>query len=198
MRLISFLLNNTACYGAVHGNKVLNLTPILGAQAPDLKTLIAKKMLAQAADALSKNTPDLIFEDLSLLPVIPNPEKIMCVGLNYHDHVKETGRELTEKPAIFSRVNASQVGMAKTSCVHLSRIALTTKVKLPSSLVKVVAVFRKLMLGSTLPATLATTMARCAIGKTSPPSGRLVKISGARVALALGWSLPMKLNRVKL
>ena len=110
MRLISFLLNNTACYGAVHGNRVLNLTPIFGAEAPDLKTLIAKKMLAQAAEALSKHTPDLIFEDLSLLPVIPNPEKIMCVGLNYHDHVKETGRDLTEKPAIFSRVNSSQVG----------------------------------------------------------------------------------------
>lgn len=43
MRLISFLLNNTACYGAVHGDKVLNLTPLLGAEAPDLKTLIAKK-----------------------------------------------------------------------------------------------------------------------------------------------------------
>jgi hypothetical protein len=43
MRLISFSLNHTACYGAVHGNKVLNLTPILGAEAPDLKTLIAKK-----------------------------------------------------------------------------------------------------------------------------------------------------------
>ena len=107
MRLISFLLNNTACYGAVHGNKVLNLTPIFGAEAPDLKTLIAKKMLAHAAEALSKHTPDLIFDDLSLLPVIPNPEKIMCVGLNYHDHVKETGRDLTEKPAIFSRVSAS-------------------------------------------------------------------------------------------
>jgi hypothetical protein len=50
MRLISFLLNNTACYGAVHGNRVLNLSPIFGAEAPDLKTLIAKKMLAQAAD----------------------------------------------------------------------------------------------------------------------------------------------------
>ncbi|NDD24964.1 MAG: 5-carboxymethyl-2-hydroxymuconate isomerase, partial [Betaproteobacteria bacterium] len=110
MRLISFLLNNTACYGAVHGNKVLNLTPLLGAEAPDLKTLIAKKMFAQAAAALSSHAPDLIFEDLQLLPVIPNPEKIMCVGLNYHDHVKETGRDLTEKPAIFSRVNSSQVG----------------------------------------------------------------------------------------
>jgi len=44
-----------------------------------------------------------------LLPVIPNPDKIVCVGLNYHDHVKETGRDLTEKPAIFLRLNDSQV-----------------------------------------------------------------------------------------
>jgi 2-keto-4-pentenoate hydratase/2-oxohepta-3-ene-1,7-dioic acid hydratase in catechol pathway len=110
MRLISFMHKNTACYGAVQGDKVLNLTPILGDQAPDLKTLIGKKMLAQAAEALRHHAPDLLFEDLQLLPVIPNPEKIMCVGLNYHDHVKETGRDLTEKPAIFSRVNASQVG----------------------------------------------------------------------------------------
>ena len=110
MRLISFMHNNTACYGAVHGNRVLNLSPILGAEAPDLKTLIAKKMLAQAAEALNHHAPDLVFEELHLLPVIPNPEKILCVGLNYHDHVKETGRDLTEKPAIFSRVSASQVG----------------------------------------------------------------------------------------
>jgi len=58
-------------------------------------------MYAQAEAALAKHAPDLVFEDLQLLPVIPNPEKIMCVGLNYHDHVKETGRDLTEKPAIF-------------------------------------------------------------------------------------------------
>ena len=82
MRLISFTLNNAACYGAVHGNKVLNLTPLLGAEAPDLKTLIAKKMFVHAAAALRSHAPDLVFEDLQLLPVIHNPEKIMCVGLN--------------------------------------------------------------------------------------------------------------------
>ena len=109
MKLISFMLNQTACYGAVQGDKVLNLSPLLGQQAPDLKTLIAKKMVNQAAQALASHAPDLVFDQLELLPVIPNPEKIMCVGLNYHDHVKETGRDLTEKPAIFSRVNASQV-----------------------------------------------------------------------------------------
>lgn len=41
--------------------------------------------------------------DVALLPVIPNPEKILCVGLNYATHVAETGREQKEHPAIFTR-----------------------------------------------------------------------------------------------
>ncbi len=41
--------------------------------------------------------------------MIPNPGKIICVGLNYHDHVKETGRALTESPALFVRFAESQV-----------------------------------------------------------------------------------------
>ena len=49
------------------------------------------------------------FADLTLLPVIPNPNKIVCVGLNYGEHVRETGREITEKPALFLRLSESQV-----------------------------------------------------------------------------------------
>jgi 2-keto-4-pentenoate hydratase/2-oxohepta-3-ene-1,7-dioic acid hydratase in catechol pathway len=110
VKLISFLLHNTAQYGIVQGEKVLNLSPILGAQAPDLKTLIAKKMQADAAKALQQHQPDLNYADLHLLPVIPNPNKIICVGLNYGEHVRETGRELTENPALFVRMPDSQVG----------------------------------------------------------------------------------------
>ncbi len=110
MKLISFLLHNTPSYGIVQGDDVLNLTPILGAQAPDLKSLIANNMLDQAAKALTSHKPDLKFADLHLLPVITNPNKIVCVGLNYADHVRETGRELTESPALFLRVSESQVG----------------------------------------------------------------------------------------
>lgn len=110
MKLISFLLHNTPSYGIVQGDDVLNLTPILGAQAPDLKSLIANNMLDQAAKALASHKPDLKFADLHLLPVITNPNKIVCVGLNYADHVRETGRELTESPALFLRVSESQVG----------------------------------------------------------------------------------------
>jgi 2-keto-4-pentenoate hydratase/2-oxohepta-3-ene-1,7-dioic acid hydratase in catechol pathway len=110
VKLISFLLHNTAQYGIVQGDKVLNLFPILRAQAPDLKTLIAKKMQADAAKALQQHQPDLNYADLHLLPVIPNPNKIICVGLNYGEHVRETGRELTENPALFVRMPDSQVG----------------------------------------------------------------------------------------
>ncbi len=109
MKLISFTLNNTACYGAVIGAEVLNLTPILGGRAADLKALIANNLLAEAAQAVMAHKPDLKYADLQLLPVIPNPNKIICVGLNYAEHVRETGREVTESPALFVRLSDSQV-----------------------------------------------------------------------------------------
>ena len=109
MKLISFLHHSKPSYGVVLGDDVLDLTPILGAQAPDLKAFIAGNLLGAAAQAVKANKPSLKLADLRLLPVIPNPGKIFCVGLNYTEHVKETGRDLTEMPAIFSRYAASQV-----------------------------------------------------------------------------------------
>ncbi len=47
---------------------------------------------------------------VTLLPPIPNPEKILCVGLNYMTHIAEGGREPPEKPIIFVRFPNSQVG----------------------------------------------------------------------------------------
>ena len=55
-------------------------------------------------------TPDYKTSDITWLPVIPNPDKIVCVGLNYQEHVVETGRDNTEQPAIFLRLPESQVG----------------------------------------------------------------------------------------
>jgi 2-keto-4-pentenoate hydratase/2-oxohepta-3-ene-1,7-dioic acid hydratase in catechol pathway len=110
MKLISFLHQNTASYGVAQGDSVLDLAPILGAQAPDLKSLITLNLVGAAATAAKSHPFTLKLSELSLLPVIPNPGKIFCVGLNYADHVRETGRDLTEKPAIFTRFADSQVG----------------------------------------------------------------------------------------
>ena len=113
MKLISFNHNHTASYGVVVGQEVLDLTPIMGAKAPDLKTLIAKGLFAEVAETLKTHKPTLKFSDLDLLPVIPNPGKIICVGLNYGEHVRETGREPTESPALFVRLASSQVAHGK-------------------------------------------------------------------------------------
>lgn len=109
MKLISFLNQGVPSYGIVDGDEVLDLTPILGTQAPDLKTLIAKDLLGAAAEAAKTHAPTLKFSQLELLPVIPNPGQIFCIGLNYGEHVQETGHKVTEAPAIFLRLPESQV-----------------------------------------------------------------------------------------
>lgn len=109
MKLISFLNQGISSYGVVIGDEVLDLKPILGSQAVDLKTLISNNLFEAAATAVKTHQPTLKFSELTLLPVIPNPNKIVCIGLNYGEHVRETGREITESPALFLRMNESQV-----------------------------------------------------------------------------------------
>jgi len=77
--------------------------------ARDLRTLIAKDGLAKAA-ALTGEAVDYPLDAVTLLPVIPSPERILCVGLNYATHVSETGRPDSDKPTIFIRLPSSQVG----------------------------------------------------------------------------------------
>ena len=109
MKLISFEHQDRATYGAVVGNDVWDLGQALGAQAPDLKSLIANNLQAAAAQVVASQPSTLKFDQLTLLPVVPNPGKILCIGLNYGEHVRETGKTITESPVIFMRLNESQV-----------------------------------------------------------------------------------------
>ncbi|MDM0107572.1 fumarylacetoacetate hydrolase family protein [Variovorax sp. J22R24] len=109
MKLISYQYNGQDGYGAVQGDRVVELHSVFGARAPDLKALIAAGLLAEAASAAQAAKATVPLSEVRLLPVIPNPGKIVCVGLNYGEHVRETGREITEKPTLFLRVAESQV-----------------------------------------------------------------------------------------
>ncbi len=109
MRLATFRTAQGASYGAVTARGIVDLRRYLGNQYPDLKALIADGALSKVQPHLSA-APDYQASDVTWLAVIPNPDKIVCVGLNYQDHVVETGRDNTEQPAIFLRVADSQVG----------------------------------------------------------------------------------------
>lgn len=76
---------------------------------PSLRGFLAQGDMAPAA-ALAAEKPDHAFDAVTHAPVIPDPDKIICVGLNYHDHIKETGREETPNPVLFARYAGSQIG----------------------------------------------------------------------------------------
>jgi 2-keto-4-pentenoate hydratase/2-oxohepta-3-ene-1,7-dioic acid hydratase in catechol pathway len=109
MKLATFKTAQGTSYGIVAAKGIVDLKVLVGNRFPDLKSLIAGNGFAEAAKHLNA-TPDYQQSDVTWLPVIPNPDKIVCVGLNYQDHVVETGRDNTEQPAIFLRLAESQVG----------------------------------------------------------------------------------------
>jgi 2-keto-4-pentenoate hydratase/2-oxohepta-3-ene-1,7-dioic acid hydratase in catechol pathway len=105
MRFASFLHHDRPAYGLVQGARILAAP----ASAPaDLKAAIAADALADVARACEGAGHALALGDVTLLPVIPNPGKILCVGLNYEDHRRETGRDVVENPTIFTRFADSQ------------------------------------------------------------------------------------------
>lgn len=48
------------------------------------------------------------------LPPVPNPEKVICIGLNYHDHAIETGSEIPSEPVVFNKFVSTIVGHGDT------------------------------------------------------------------------------------
>src|SRR5262249_19783289 len=79
-------------------------------KAPTLRDLLGKDLIGEAARLTQTAKPDFALSAIAFEPVIPNPDKIICVGLNYRDHVAESGRTVTEKPALFARFAGCQVG----------------------------------------------------------------------------------------
>ncbi len=105
MRIVSFRRpDGTASFGRIEGDTIGDC----GRPGQDSWL---KDALATGADlAALPATGSFAKGDITLLPVLPNPTKILCVGLNYATHVAETGREQKEHPAIFHRWADTLVG----------------------------------------------------------------------------------------
>ena len=108
MRLVSFRHAGTSKFGAVVDGGIVDLSARTQGRWAGLRELLAAQMLPEIA-ALAKGPPDLKLEDVELLPVIPDPEKILCIGLNSASHVGEVGRALPTQPSVFSRLHNTLV-----------------------------------------------------------------------------------------
>lgn len=109
MKFVSFTRLGRVGFGAVIGSGIADLTGKIAPHVTTLKGLIETDIVVSACERAQKQGADLSLNDVSLLPVIPDPSKILCVGLNYQKHKIETGRPDADYPTIFTRFADSQV-----------------------------------------------------------------------------------------
>ncbi|MGR6429700.1 fumarylacetoacetate hydrolase family protein [Rhizobium sp. PAMB 3174] len=108
MRVASFILpDGTASYGVIEGDTIRDAGATLRGKHPDLKALIGANDLQALTSADGER---LAIGSVKLVPTIPNPDKIICIGLNYLGHIKETDRDKPEYPSIFTRYPSTLVG----------------------------------------------------------------------------------------
>jgi 2-keto-4-pentenoate hydratase/2-oxohepta-3-ene-1,7-dioic acid hydratase in catechol pathway len=108
LRLASFRHGGKNSFGIVTDRGVINLGGRDG-----LPGDLAAALAAEGIDAIARHAaavPDHALGDIDFLPVIPRPEKLICVGLNYRDHAAEVGAEIPKYPTLFVRFPDSQVG----------------------------------------------------------------------------------------
>jgi 2-keto-4-pentenoate hydratase/2-oxohepta-3-ene-1,7-dioic acid hydratase in catechol pathway len=118
MKLLSFVYQGRQTYGVRNDH---HLVAELGngnvPNAPDLKTFISLGD-AERATAVTAAQFLIPLSSIAFLPVIPNPEKILCAGSNYDGHRLEAGRPRSNYPGIFIRLASSQTG--HDTPMHLS------------------------------------------------------------------------------
>ncbi|MBX4926431.1 2-keto-4-pentenoate hydratase/2-oxohepta-3-ene-1,7-dioic acid hydratase in catechol pathway [Rhizobium binae] len=108
MKLSTVKIAGRVTWGIVEGETFHDVGAAMKATYPDLKQAVAAGF-AGVAEAKAGAATHLTSE-VEWLAVIPNPDKILCVGLNYEMHRQETGRSVVENPTIFARYANSQTG----------------------------------------------------------------------------------------
>src|SRR5690606_32786042 len=90
MRLVSFERGGTVGFGIAVGDGVVDLGARLAGRASSLKGLLERDLVAEAARHEGA-AADFALADVRLLPTVPDPGKIICIGINYRNRDREYG-----------------------------------------------------------------------------------------------------------
>jgi 2-keto-4-pentenoate hydratase/2-oxohepta-3-ene-1,7-dioic acid hydratase in catechol pathway len=110
MRYVTFKAQGRISYGVAQSGGIVDLGARLGKVLPDLKAYLHAGALGLTTSPFIDAPRDYVAGEFSYEPVIPNPDKVLCVGLNYEDHRRETGRPAAAHPSIFTRFADTLIG----------------------------------------------------------------------------------------
>ena len=104
MRLVSYLSESGPRTAGVKGGDYIDLNQADASLPTGMKPLLAlgAEGLRKAVAALANGKP-LDKSKVKLLAPVPDPEKVICIGLNYADHAAESGSEIPSQPVVFSK-----------------------------------------------------------------------------------------------
>ena len=111
MRIASYILpNGQASYGTVQADGIVDAGRDIKKDYPDLRSMLAGDAVSRLKDADGESYS---LDSIEFIATIPNPDKIICIGLNYMSHIEETGRDKPQYPSIFTRYPGSIVGQGQ-------------------------------------------------------------------------------------
>jgi 2-keto-4-pentenoate hydratase/2-oxohepta-3-ene-1,7-dioic acid hydratase in catechol pathway len=110
MRLASWVADSHPTWGASCGEHLVDLGPSGANLAASLREALIADMLPSLTSSVLEAAPRVGLGDVTWLPVIPEPRKIICVGVNYRAHREETKHADFSAPTLFVRFADSQAG----------------------------------------------------------------------------------------
>jgi 2-keto-4-pentenoate hydratase/2-oxohepta-3-ene-1,7-dioic acid hydratase in catechol pathway len=101
MKLLSFTADGKEWFGALRDDGVVTLNDKIG--QPNLRAALAAGATDKMRSIAQRAAADRKLDAIKFLPVIPQPHKILCAGINYRSHAAEMSRELPKQPSMFIR-----------------------------------------------------------------------------------------------
>jgi 2-keto-4-pentenoate hydratase/2-oxohepta-3-ene-1,7-dioic acid hydratase in catechol pathway len=101
MRIVTYRSDRGERAGLLLDDGIADAWDALGGDGSSVRDLLTTDRIGDL-DGVASN-PDLALEDAELLPPIPDPDKIICIGLNYKDHAAEAGIDPPDTPTFFAK-----------------------------------------------------------------------------------------------
>jgi len=102
MRLVTYLSEGDERAGVQGADGVIDAAAVLGTERIGVRELIAGARLEELGEAVGATDAEPISRP-ELLPPLPDPDKIVCIGLNYRSHAAEAGIDPPEQPTFFAK-----------------------------------------------------------------------------------------------
>jgi 2-keto-4-pentenoate hydratase/2-oxohepta-3-ene-1,7-dioic acid hydratase in catechol pathway len=112
MKLVTFTYGGKTRIGAVMAEEVVDVSG-QGHNVPSAMVAFLEQgapAMQQAREACASGQGRLALADVQLEAPLHRPPKILAVGLNYRDHIEETGRPMPEVPMIFNKQSTAVIG----------------------------------------------------------------------------------------